>query len=156
MLSLMSEASQERMDVFVIPLPACRHSHKPYLDVSSPVNEVEHNTPLCPWLVLQVQLLLQKVRPEWTADTFETVSFVTHGDEQMEGKLRDLGQGAFTGGSSCSKAALTAGGIVVIHMILDCTSHSAVHPAAHIVNKGLGKPWPANDTQGCVHLCLQR
>lgn len=45
----------------------------------------------------QVQLLLRKVRPEWTTETFQTVPFTTHGDQQMEGALRDLGQGAFTG-----------------------------------------------------------
>jgi hypothetical protein len=47
--------------------------------------------------LLQVQLLLRKVRPEWTADNFKTVSFTTHGDKQTEGQLRELGQGAFTG-----------------------------------------------------------
>lgn len=44
-----------------------------------------------------MQLLLRKVKPQWTAETFKTVSFTTHGDEQKEGQLRELGQGAFTG-----------------------------------------------------------
>jgi porphobilinogen deaminase len=45
----------------------------------------------------QVQLMLRKVRPEWTADNFKTVCFTTHGDKQKEGQLLELGQGAFTG-----------------------------------------------------------
>jgi hypothetical protein len=45
----------------------------------------------------QVTLLLRKVRPEWTSENFQTVPFITHGDQQKEGQLRELGQGAFTG-----------------------------------------------------------
>lgn len=49
-------------------------------------------------LTQQVTLLLRKVRPEWTSENFQTVPFVTPGDQQTEIKLRELGQGAFTGG----------------------------------------------------------
>jgi porphobilinogen deaminase len=80
--------------------------------------------------------MLQKVRPEWTADTFETVPFVTHGDEQMEGTLRDLGQGAFTGGSPSSKAELSRQQALTV-VIMSCTTHPAVHPAAQCLNENI-------------------
>jgi hypothetical protein len=43
-----------------------------------------------------VQNLLQKVRPEWTNNSFETVELATHGDMEKELHMRALGQGAFT------------------------------------------------------------
>lgn len=57
-----------------------------------------------PRVHVQVALLLRKVRPEWTADTFKTVPFTTHGDQQTDGQLRELGQGAFTGGLQLAAA----------------------------------------------------
>jgi porphobilinogen deaminase len=48
-------------------------------------------------LVLQVQGLLRRVRPEWTEGHFELLEYTTHGDREKTEQLRTLGQGAFTG-----------------------------------------------------------
>eukprot|EP00775_Hariotina_reticulata_P010546 gene10546-10706_t len=45
---------------------------------------------------MQVQNLLQKVRPEWTDNSFQTLELTTHGDKEKELHMRALGQGAFT------------------------------------------------------------